>query len=201
VQALRHDQARWDVRAGDRSRAYQHVVVATGAWSRTLLEPLGVRLHVESQRGYHVQFGVPAPISRTVVLADRKIFATPMEGGLRVGGTVEIAGLDAPPDPRRANLLHRVACATFAGLDGAPFTTWMGHRPCMPDSVPVIGPVPQQPGLHVAVGHGHLGLTDAPHTAEQVADTIAPRAARAWDPTGSRPPSRRGGRGRAQASP
>ena len=86
---------------GESARHYDHVVVAAGAWSRALLDPLGIRLPLESQRGYHVQFADAAPISRTVVLADRKVFATPMESGLRVGGTVEIAGLDAPPDPRR----------------------------------------------------------------------------------------------------
>ena len=109
------------------------------------------------------------PVSRTVVLADRKIFLTPMEEGLRVGGTVEIAGLAAPPDPRRAEILRRAALDTFSGLDAEGATTWMGHRPCLPDSVPIVGPAPGHAGLFLALGHGHLGLTDAPHTAERIA--------------------------------
>jgi D-amino-acid dehydrogenase len=108
-----------------------------------LLAPLGVHLALESQRGYHLQFqGARDIVSRTVVLADRKVFVTPMEEGLRVGGTVEIGGLEAPPDARRAAVLGRIARETFRGLDDVPTTTWMGHRPCMPDSVPVVGPAP-----------------------------------------------------------
>jgi D-amino-acid dehydrogenase len=149
------------------------VVVAAGAWSRALLDPLGVRVPLESQRGYHVQFRGASPVSRTVVLADRKVFLTPMEEGLRAGGTVEIAGLAAPPDPRRAEILRRAALENLTGLDAAGATTWMGHRPCVPDSVPVVGPVRDRPGLYLALGHGHLGLTDAPHTAERIAAAMA----------------------------
>jgi D-amino-acid dehydrogenase len=149
------------------------VVVAAGAWSRRLLDPLGVRLQLESQRGYHVQFtNRHDAVSRTVVLTDRKIFVTPMEGGLRVGGTVEIAGLAARPDPKRAAILERIARETFKGLEDAHVTTWMGHRPCMPDSVPVVGPADGQPGLWLAVGHGHLGLTDSVNTADRIADAL-----------------------------
>jgi D-amino-acid dehydrogenase len=153
--------------------AFDRVVVAAGAWSRSLLDPLGLRLALESQRGYHVQFqGARDTVSRTVILADRKIFVTPMEEGLRVGGTVEIGGLARPPDPRRAAVLERIARETFDGLDGLPSTQWMGHRPCMPDSVPVIGPADRLPGLWLAVGHGHLGLTDSVNTAERIADGL-----------------------------
>lgn len=149
------------------------VVVAAGAWAKMLLDPLGVRLPLETQRGYHVQYRGPAPVSRTVVLADRKVFATPMQDGLRVGGTVEIGGLAAPPDPRRAALLARIAAESFAGLDAGGATTWMGHRPCMPDSVPVIGPAPGHANLWLAVGHGHLGMTDAVGTAERIVKAMA----------------------------
>lgn len=150
-----------------------HIVVAAGAWSRQLLDPLKVRIPLESQRGYHVQFkSAERLVSRTVVLADRKIFVTPMEGGLRVGGTVEIAGLKRPPDMRRAAILERIARETFTDLADAPATTWMGHRPCMPDSVPVIGEVPGKPGLWLAVGHGHLGLTDSVNTASRLAEQM-----------------------------
>ena len=151
-------------------QCFDEVVVAAGAWSRRLLDPLGLPLALESQRGYHVQFqGGRDTVSRTVVLADRKIFVTPMEDGLRVGGTVEIAGLERPPDPRRAAILERIARETFEGLDDLQTTRWMGHRPCMPDSVPVIGPAPGRPGLWLAVGHGHLGLTDSINTAQSIA--------------------------------
>lgn len=153
---------------------FDHVVVAAGAWSTRLLDPLGVHVALESQRGYHVQFpGASKTVSRTVVLADRKIFVTPMEEGLRVGGTVEIGGLDRPPDLRRAAVLERIVRETFPGLEGIRPAPWMGHRPCMPDSVPVVGPVEGQPGLWLALGHGHLGMTDSISTAGRIADALA----------------------------
>ena len=165
--------AGWALTIDGARHDFQHVVVAAGAWAPRLLRPLGVRLQLESQRGYHVQFqGTSATISRTVVLADRKVFVTPMEDGLRVGGTVEIAGLSRAPDLRRAQMLERIARDTFEGIGQAPGTQWMGHRPCMPDSVPVIGEVPGQRGLWLAVGHGHLGLTDSVNTATRIADAM-----------------------------
>lgn len=166
---------RWQVDAEGAPGSFDHVVVAAGAWSLRLLDPLGIRLSLESQRGYHVQFaGAAGTVSRTVILVDRKIFVTPMEEGLRVGGTVEIGGLERPPDMRRAAVLERVARETFSGLEGIEPSRWMGHRPCMPDSVPVVGPAKGRPGLWLALGHGHLGMTDSVNTAVRIADALMP---------------------------
>jgi D-amino-acid dehydrogenase len=170
AQSLQATECGWRIKLDRGTYAAHHVVIATGAHSRRLLDPLGIRLPLETQRGYHVQFQGSAPVSRTVVLTDHKVFVTPMEQGLRVGGTVEFGGLDMPANPKRVDALLRIALANFDGLAGQPFSTWMGHRPCMPDSVPVIGPAPHQRNLWLAVGHGHLGLTDSVHTAELVAN-------------------------------
>lgn len=174
VRALRPSNTGWSLELGDANTLHcSHAVVAAGAWSRQLLDPLGVHVALESQRGYHVQFASDRDkISRTVVLADHKVFVTPMEEGLRVGGTVEFAGLQRPPDWRRATVLERIARAHFPGLGASPPSRWAGHRPCMPDSVPVIGPVTTHPRLWLAVGHGHLGLTDSVHTGERIADAL-----------------------------
>lgn len=175
VDRLQPEGGGWRLRARGEAdgERFDHAVVAAGAWSRELLAPLGVHLSLESQRGYHLQFqGGRDTVSRTVVLADRKVFVTPMEDGLRVGGTVEIGGLEAPPDPRRAAVLGRIARETFRGLDDLPTRTWMGHRPCMPDSVPVVGAAPRHRGLWLATGHGHLGLTDSLNTAQRIADAL-----------------------------
>jgi D-amino-acid dehydrogenase len=172
---------KWTVRSTDGSDGgiFEHVVIAAGAWSKRLLDPLGIRVHLESQRGYHLEFpSARALVSRTVILADRKVFITPMEGGLRIGGTVEIAGLDRPPDPRRHRALARIASEAFDGneeqakLDFRSASGWMGHRPCMHDSVPVIGPAEGTPGLWLAIGHGHLGLTNSATTGELIAKGI-----------------------------
>lgn len=176
VSRLERQVSGWRMECADEGvgrLAFDHVVVAAGAWSRELLKPLGIHLALESQRGYHVQFqGASGIISRTVVLADRKAFVTPMEEGLRIGGTVEIGGLQAPPDERRAAILRRIARETFPGLKDVPTRTWMGHRPCMPDSIPVVGAAAGNEGLWIATGHGHLGLTDSLNTARQIADAL-----------------------------
>ncbi len=119
------------------------------------------------------------------MLADRKVFVTPMEDGLRAGGTVEIGGLARPPDPRRSAVLERIVRESFPGLRDLSCATWMGHRPCMPDSVPRIGPAPDRPGLWLAVGHGHLGLTDSLPTALRIADAMLGRAQAATTPAAS----------------
>ncbi len=142
------------------------VVLAAGAWSARLLAPLGIRVPLETQRGYHVMLpDAGISLRRPVVPADRKAFISPMEMGLRIAGTVEFGGLDRPPSPRRAELLLGDLLNVFpqARTDGAE-GFWMGHRPCLPDSLPVVGPVKAWPGLWCAFGHGHLGLTGSAPT-------------------------------------
>jgi D-amino-acid dehydrogenase len=162
-----------------RHHAADEVVVAAGAWSARLLAPLGYRVPLETQRGYHVNLpDAGLGISRPVVPADRKVFITPMEGALRVAGTVEFGGLDRAPNEARARLLYDDLAAVFPQ---ARFTRqegfWMGHRPCLPDSVPVIGPTQRLKGLWLAFGHGHLGLTGAAPTARMLAPAILGRPA------------------------
>ncbi len=174
VRAIEPDLPRgWTVATGEGRQNVDHVIVAAGVHSGALLEPLGVRLPVESQRGYHVTFrGVASPVSRVVVLADRKAFVTPMEQGFRIAGTVEFGGLARPANPRRSALLARFAREAFADVAGAEESHWMGHRPCTPESVPLVGPVASRQGLWIATGHGHLGLTQSVNTARLLADAI-----------------------------
>jgi glycine/D-amino acid oxidase-like deaminating enzyme len=155
------------------------VVVAAGAWSTTLLRPLGYHIPLESQRGYHITLANPGvSVGRCLVPADRKIFITPMESGVRVAGTVEFGGLERAPTPHRAALLREDFAAVFP--DASTETTegfWMGHRPCLPDSVPVIGPSQRITELFFAFGHGHLGLTGAAPTAGLLAPVVMGGAA------------------------
>lgn len=174
VRAIEPDLARgWSVHTSDGRQNADHVIVAAGMNSAALLEPLGVRLPLESQRGYHVTFtGIESPVSRVVVLADRKAFVTPMEAGFRIAGTVEFGGLNRPANPKRSALLARFARESFPDLPPAPERHWMGHRPCTPDSLPLVGPVASRAGLWLASGHGHLGLTGAVNSALALADAI-----------------------------
>lgn len=150
------------------------VVVCAGAWSTNLLRPLGYAVPLESQRGYHVMVAGPdCGISRPVVLADRKVFVTPMQEGVRAAGTVEFGGLDLPPTSRRAELLSRHFAEAFPDLAGSGSDErWMGHRPCLPDSLPVLGESDWHRGLWFAFGHGHLGLTSAAKTGRLIAQSM-----------------------------
>ena len=139
------------------------IVVAAGAWSVRLLKPLGVSVPLETERGYHVMLPTPN-VSLTTTLSNksRSFGVTPMEQGLRVAGTVEIAGLDAPPDERRAKALLANVRTMFPDVNTDGHRFWMGFRPSTPDSLPIVGEVAGRPGLFLAVGNGHFGMTGGP---------------------------------------
>jgi D-amino-acid dehydrogenase len=151
------------------------VVVSAGAWSARLLKPLGYRVPLETQRGYSLTFQqVGINLSRPVVAADRKVFFTPLEIGLRVAGTVEFGGLDRSPSRKRAELLLNDFARVFpqAGVP-AGWQMWMGHRPCLPDSLPIIGRSSRHQNLWFNFGHGHLGLTMSARSGAVLAAAMA----------------------------
>ena len=155
----------------------RRLISAAGAWSHTLAAKLGHRVPLESQRGYHAMLASPnVGPRRNVQWTERKFIATPMDEGVRFAGTVEIAGLNAAPDYRRADVLLKQGKDMFPGLKGGEVTRWMGHRPCIPDSVPVVSRSSKHRNVTFAFGHGHIGLTLAPVTAEMVEACIAGRA-------------------------
>lgn len=149
------------------------VVVAAGAWSRRLLGPLGIRIPLETERGYHVTVRDPSFTLRIPVLHKGRGFgATPMEMGIRFAGTVEIAGLEAPMNERRAHELLRQARGLFPSFEARDFSIWMGFRPSLPDSVPVIDEPGPHLGLVVACGHGHTGMTAGAMTGRLVSELV-----------------------------
>ncbi len=154
------------------------VVLAAGMWSRHLAESLGFRIPLESHRGYHVTIPeARIQLSTMCLVIDRKVAITPMSQGLRIGGMVEFAGLDAMPDYRRAQQFLKLGRELIPGLATAAHTEWMGHRPCLPDSLPVIGRTASHRNLYCAFGHGHMGLIGSAPTARIIADQIANRPA------------------------
>ncbi len=157
------------------------VVVAAGAHSKPLAAALGERLPLDTERGYHAMIKDPEAAPRLPIMdMDGKFVATPMEHGLRVAGTVEFAGLAAAPDWRRARVLLAQGRSMFPGLardiGEDRIAMWMGFRPSMPDSLPVIGPARAFANAFFAFGHGHVGLASAPMTGRIVADLVAGRA-------------------------
>ena len=154
------------------------VVLAAGAWSARLAARLGDRVPLESERGYHMHLPEPGvALARPVVNGEHSFAATPMETSLRLAGTVEFAGLEAPPDFRRAERLLAHARRMFPGLAADGARPWLGHRPSLPDSRPVIDRASQERSVFYAFGHAHTGLTGAPATAEAVASLVAGRPA------------------------
>lgn len=152
------------------------VVIAAGARSRVLAAQAGDRVPLETERGYHLEFPTEAPLlNRPVCPVDLGFYMTPMAGRLGVAGTVELGGLAAPPNPRRLALLDRGVRQFFPKL-GRPSSEWLGFRPSLPDSRPVIGPSRSSARVIHAFGHGHLGLTLAPITARLIADLIGGRS-------------------------
>ncbi|HEY6925767.1 MAG TPA: FAD-binding oxidoreductase [Steroidobacteraceae bacterium] len=151
------------------------VVVCAGAWSASLLAPFGLHAPLEAERGYHVELPDHPPLADApVVYADEKIVVTPMAGRLRASSYLELAGLNAPPDPRKpARLRARLSRLGYRCDPDGP--SWMGPRPTLPDYLPGIGRAVSAPNLFYAVGHQHLGLTLAAPTAQLIAALIAGR--------------------------
>lgn len=153
----------------------QQVLIACGAHSAKLTAALtGKQVPLDTERGYHLM--LPHEQQRlpfAVTSLERKFIMTPMTGGLRLAGTVEFAGLDRPANMQRAWQLHRLSKGLFRhDLSDSDATPWMGFRPSLPDSLPIIDRVCEGKVL-LAFGHQHLGLTQAAVTAEWVGQLAA----------------------------
>ena len=170
------DGALTGLRVGDSVLDCDAAVLATGAWSGPLAKSLGIKVPLESERGYHLELWEPSVMPKApVMIASGKFVATPMEGRLRLAGIVELGGLDAPPSKAPFDLLRRSAKAAMPGLTWKSEKEWMGHRPAPADSIPVIGAVPHLKGAYTAFGHHHIGLTSGPKTGRLLAQMISGR--------------------------
>ena len=150
-------------------------IIAAGSWSKPLCDRLGIRIPLESERGYHLMFPALArPLTRGV-LTDKFIHLVPMATGVRLTSGVEFAGLEAPPDYRRIYRLAQMARELLPELGSAPVSEWLGFRPSLPDALPVIGSVPGHEDLILCFGHQHVGLTLGPISGKIVADLVAGR--------------------------
>jgi len=160
---------------------FDQVVIASGAWSKTLLKPLGYALPIEAERGYSLDLPpckMEVQLSRPVASAERKFIMTPMAHGLRLAGTVEYAGLKQQANMKRADMLFKNAQQVLTVLPEFNAQTakeeykWMGHRPSLPDSLPVIGQAPNHDNIFLALGHQHLGLTQGAITGKLIGQLI-----------------------------
>ena len=150
------------------------VVLATGAWSKTLGARLGLQIPLESERGYHLELWEPSVMPKSpVMVASGKFVMTPMEGRLRLAGIVEFGGLDAPASRAPFDLLKRQLKEVLPQLIWKHEKEWMGHRPAPADSIPAIGEVPGLRSAYLGFGHHHIGLTGGPKTGKLLAQIIS----------------------------
>ena len=164
------------VTADGRATPFDRVLIAGGVWSRDLVRKLGLRVLLEAERGYNTTFADPGfTIAMSVFFSAHGFVASPLNEGLRIGGAVELAAVDAPPNFARAAAMRAKARRYFPDLPETGGKEWMGARPATPDSLAVIGPYPKDPRIVFAFGHGHLGLTLAAATARHVAGLVAGR--------------------------
>jgi D-amino-acid dehydrogenase len=174
ARSLHRSRSGWRVETNEGGLDAPQVVVALGPWAPDLLEPLGVRLPMAVKRGYHRHFRAAgnATLARPVVDVDHGYLITPMEQGIRLTTGTEFAARDAQPTPVQFDRLMPSARELFPLGEHADDKTWLGSRPCFPDSRPVIGRAPGIGGLWLAIGHAHWGLTLGPATGRLIAEMM-----------------------------
>lgn len=150
-----------------------HLVLMAGAWSRDLAKGFGDAVPLDTERGYNTTLPVGSfDVKRQLTFPGHGFVITPMETGLRVGGAVEFGGLDLPPNFARSEAMLKKASMFLPGFRTEGGRQWMGYRPSMPDSVPVIGRASAGGNIYYGFGHGHLGLTQSAATGRLIRDLI-----------------------------
>ncbi|HWW06298.1 FAD-binding oxidoreductase [Collimonas sp.] len=158
------------------SAAYDYVAVCAGAHSRSFARQCGDRIPLDTERGYHIMYpGSSNLISRPVGWAERGFYMTPMEKGIRVAGTVELAGLNPHKHQGLLDLLQFSSRRALPALT-TPTESWLGFRPSLPDGLPVMGRSRASERVIYAFGHQHIGLTLGGLSGAVVADLVAGRA-------------------------
>lgn len=170
VEAVRASATGVEVRADGQSLTAGRAVIAGGAFSKRIEGAGTEKLPLGTERGYHLMYkGEAHRVTRPVGWGEAGFYAVPHAQGLRLTGTVEIAALEAPANPRRLAYIARKGAEMLGPLP-EPDSDWLGFRPTLPDSLPVIGPSPQSDRLLYAFGHQHIGLTLSGITGRLIAD-------------------------------
>ena len=174
ARSLQRADGRWRVDTGQGSVEAAEAVVTLGPWSLDVLEPLGIKVPLGIKRGYHRHYDPKGNVSlsRPVIDTEYGYALSPMEQGIRLTTGAEFAARDAAPTPVQFDRLLPHAKELFPLGEPNENVTWLGRRPNMPDSLPVIGRAPGHDGLWLAFGHGHWGLTLGPVTGRLIADML-----------------------------
>ncbi|HEY7232084.1 MAG TPA: FAD-binding oxidoreductase [Pseudolabrys sp.] len=175
ARTLHRAGGQWRVETNEGALDANQCVIALGPWAPDLLKLLGIKLPFAVKRGYHRHFRAHgnAGLSRPVLDAEAGYLVTPMEQGIRITSGAEFAPRDARPTPVQFDRIMPQARELFPIGEPVDAETWLGSRPCFPDSRPVIGPAPGLPRLWLAIGHAHWGLTLGPATGRLIAEMIS----------------------------
>lgn len=173
VEGVRSDGAKAEIALSNGSRLTAgQLIICAGAWSHLLAGQLGDKIPLETERGYNTTLPTTAfDVKRQLIFSGHGFVITPLATGLRVGGAVELGGLKRPPNFARSKAMLAKAQKFLPGLDPSGGRQWMGYRPSLPDSLPVISRA-TAPGVFYAFGHGHLGLTQAAATGRLIRDLV-----------------------------
>jgi D-amino-acid dehydrogenase len=173
---VRRDGQRWTVQGAQDSESLSadQVVVALGPWSKALLKTTGIDLPMAFERGYHMHYrgADGARVSRPVYDTGGGYVLSPMARGLRLTTGVELDACDAAPRPAQLELAESRAREAFPLGERLDTSAWLGRRPTLPDSRPMIGEAPKHPGLWLALGHQHIGFSTAPGTAKLLTELM-----------------------------
>ncbi|MBJ7536335.1 NAD(P)/FAD-dependent oxidoreductase [Marinomonas transparens] len=170
IQSLDYEDDAVELTFEDNELYTNQVIIAAGAWSNILAQSIGDNFPLETERGYNTTFPVTDFDLKThLTFGNHGFVVTKIGDGVRVGGAVELGGLELKPNFKRADVLLKKACQFLPDLKPTKGKQWMGFRPSMPDSLPVIDFSPKSKRIIYAFGHGHLGLTQSAGTAELVA--------------------------------
>lgn len=178
------DEPRPIVSTALQNKAFDRIVVCAGAFSKPLAKSLGYNVPLETERGYHLMLPFKVDFQCPIASHDRKFIMTPMENGLRLAGTVEFGGVNGKPNYQRSDMLLTHAKAMISEEQCPPLAQltidklgekarWMGRRPSMPDSLPVIDRSPHNSAVFFNFGHQHLGLTWGAITGELITQLMA----------------------------
>jgi len=148
-----------ELRLEDKNFYFDKIIVSTGAWSNQIANKFGDKFPLDTERGYHILFDTNEKlINRPVAWSESGFYLIQIHDGIRAAGTVEIAGLKKPPNKKRLAMIERQSRKVLPQLREVK-STWMGRRPTLPDSLPVIGKSQNNNNVIYAFGHQHVGWT------------------------------------------
>jgi len=147
-----------DIKLNNNNHKFEKVIICAGAWSNNLSKKIGESFPLDTERGYHIMFNNYGLINRPIGWSQSGFYLVQLEEGLRAAGTVEIAGLSKPENKKRIQMIESQARRLLPQLNEVK-STWLGFRPTLPDSLPVIGPSKRNKNIIYAFGHQHIGWT------------------------------------------